>query len=206
MENGNESAKVKNEAPSIPGNLAYTVIKKKIPKKSRYDDVYIDTAFADFLWCIKARSKDIAYPNITGILIEPTKIIATDGHRLHIITNPYPSIPLGEYEVYGINQSKVILIAIPHSTNSTKFPKWDRPTITMEGNKPEHEITINHHHPAYFYYEILKRRICNIKYLEDAISNEPMNVRIYGENQPVIITTLTRTAIIMPLLDRRVSW
>ena len=67
----------------------------------------------------------------------------------------------------------------------------------MEGNTPEHEIAIDD--PRYLYIEILKRRICNIKLLEGAISNEPMNVKIYGVNQPVIITTLTRTAIVMPL-------
>ena len=65
------------------GNLAYC-----ITKKSRFD-----TAFADFLWCIKVRHRDINRPSITGILIEPTKIIATDGHRLHIIVNHYPFYP-----------------------------------------------------------------------------------------------------------------
>ena len=191
MENENESAKVPNAPSPIPGNLAYI-----IAKKSRFD-----TAFADFIWCIKARSKDITRPNITGILIEPAKIVATDGHRLHIITNPYPSIPPGEYEVYGINQSKVILIAKPATTGDKSFPKWNRPSVAMEGFTPEHEITVDH--PAYFYIEILKHRICDIKILEGAISNEPMNVQIYGEMQPVIITTLTRTAIVMPLKDRK---
>ena len=191
MENENESAKVP-EAPPIPGNLSYI-----IAKKSRFD-----VSFADFLWCIKARSKDITRPNITGILIEPAKIVATDGHRLHIITNPYPSIPPGEYEVYQVNQSKVILIACPLSKNvNAPFPNWNWPSITMEGNAPEHEITVDH--PAYFYTEILKHLPFEIKHLQDAISDEPMNVRIYGEKQPVIITTLTRTAIVMPLMDRK---
>ena len=190
-----ESAKVNNVPPPIPGNMSYIITCK--PKVNQYST--IDTAFADFLWCIKVRSKDILRPNVTGILIEPAKIVATDGHRLHIITNPYPSIPPGEYEVYRVNQSKVILIA----KLDKLFPKWNVPGITMEGNTPEHEITINH--PACFYIEILKHRICNIKLLQDAISDEPMNVKIYGENQPVIITTLTRTAIVMPLNDYKVS-
>jgi hypothetical protein len=177
----------KVSAPVIPGNLAYI-----ITKKSRFD-----TAFLDLQWLLRARSKDITRPTIIGILVEPAKIIATDGHRLHIITNPYPSIPCGEYDVYAINQSKVILIAKADKL----FPDWNRPTITMEGNTPEHEVAVSN--PTYFYIEILKRRICNIKLLESAISDEPMNVRIYGENQPVVITTLTRTAIVMPLLDRK---
>ncbi len=194
MENENE--KVKNAPLSILGNLSYVIAKKVIAKRSRY---YVDTAFSDFLWCIKARSKDITRPNITGILIEPAKIVATDGHRLHVIANPYPSIPPGEYEVYQINQSKVILIA----KSDKLFPDWNRPSIIMEGITPEHEITVDH--PTYFYIEILKHRICDIKILEDAISKEPMNIKIYGEMQPVIITTPTRTAIVMPLLDRKVS-
>ena len=188
----NEPAKVP-ETPPIPGNMSYI-----IAKKSRFD-----TAFADFIWCIKARSKDITRPNITGILIEHAKICATDGHRLHIITNPYPSIPPGEYEVYGVNQSKVILIAKPATTKDKSFPDWNQPAITMEGNTPEHEITVDH--PAYFYTEILKHRPFEIKSLQDSISDEPMNVKIYSNTQPVIITTLTRTAIVMPLLDRKVS-
>ena len=197
-----ESAKVNNALPPIPGNLSY-IIAKKVSSLSRSRSAYTDTAFSDFLWCIKARSKDITRPNITGILIEPAKIVATDGHRLHIITNPYPSIPPGEYEVYQVNQSKVILIAKPTTTKDKSFPDWNRPSVTMEGNAPEHEITVDH--PAYFYTEILKHRPFEIKSLQDAISDEPMNVKIYGENQPVIITTLTRTAIVMPLLERKVS-
>ena len=192
----NESAKVPvSDTPTIPGNLAYIIAKKTI-KKSRYSSVrhYCDTDFADFLWCIKVRSRDITKPNITGILIEPAKICATDGHRLHIITNPYPSIPVGEYEVYQVNQSKVILIA-----NSGKlFPNCTNPTLTMEGIIPEYKIIIDH--PIYFYTEILKHRLFQIKYLQDAISDESMNVRIYGKNQPIIITTPIRTAIIMPLV------
>lgn len=191
----NKLAKVKNEAPPIPGNLAYIIAGK--PRKNKHSPV--DTAFADFLWCIKVRSKDITHLYITGILIEPAKIIATDGRRLHVIVNPYPSIPSGEYEIYGINQSKVILIAKPDRL----FPDWNRPSVTMEGNTLEHEIAIDN--PVYFYTEILKHRPFEIKYLQDAISDEPMNVRIYGERQPVIITTLTRTAIVMPLLDRKVN-
>ena len=197
----NESAKVKNEAPPIPGNLSYCITKKVIAKRHRYDNVYVDTAFSDFLWCIKARSRDVTRPNITSILIEHAKIVATDGHRLHIIVNPYPSIPSGEYEVYQVNQSKIILISKPAATDDKSFPKWNRPGITMEGNTPEHEITVDH--PDYVYIEILKHRICNIKLLEEAISDKPMNVKIYGDVQPVIITTLTRTAIVMPLLDRK---
>jgi hypothetical protein len=189
-------------APVIPGNLAYIISKKVVKKPSRYVSAYIDTAFLDLQWLLKARSKDITRPNITGILIESAKIIATDGHRLHIITNPYPSIPPGEYDIYGINQSKVILIS-KVVDDKNKFPNWNRPVITMEGNAPEHEIAVDH--PTYFYIEILKHRICNIKLLEGAISDEPMNVRIYGENQPVIITTLTRTAIVMPMLESKVS-
>ena len=189
----NESAKVNNAPPPIPGNMSYI-----ITKKSR-----LDVSFSDFLWCIKARSKDITRPNITGILIEPAKICATDGCRIHIITNPYPSIPPGEYEVYQVNQSKVILISKSTTTKDSSFPVWNRTTITMKGKKPEHNIVIDHH--GCFYAEILKRRIVDIKLLQDAISNEPMNVKIYGEMQPVIITTLTRTAIVMPLLDRKVS-
>ena len=185
MENENESAKVPNAPSPIPGNLSYI-----IAKKSRFD-----VSFADFIWCIKARSKDITRPNITGILIEPAKICATDGHRLHLITNPYPSIPPGEYEVYGINQSKVILI----SKSDKLFPDWNRPSITMEGNIPEHEIAISN--PTDFYTEILKHQLFEIKYLQDAISDEPMNVKIYAEKQPVIITTLTRTAIVMPIYE-----
>jgi hypothetical protein len=73
----------------------------------------------------------------------------------------------------------------------------------MEGNTPEHEIAIDH--PLYFYAEILKRRLVGVKFLQDAISDETMNVKIYGENQPVIITTPTRTAIVMPLSERKVS-
>jgi len=190
-----ENEKVKNEVPPIPGNLAYIIASKS--RKNQNSP--IDTAFSDFLWCIKARSKDITRPNITGILVEPAKICATDGSRLHIITNSYPSIPLGEYEVYQVNQSKVILIA----KSDKLFPNWDKPVITMESVEPTHEITVDH--PIYFYIEILKRRIVDIHVLEGAISNEPMNVRIYGKNQPVIITTKTRTAIVMPLLDRKVS-
>jgi len=186
-------------APVIPGNLAYIIAKRVSAKGfSRFHD----TAFLDLQWCIKARSRDITRPNITGILIEPAKIIATDGHRLHVIANPYPSIPPGEYEVYGVNQSKVILIA-KAVDDRNKFPGWNRPSITMEGNTPEHEIAVDH--PTYFYVEILKRRICNIKILEDAISDEPMTVKIYSGTQPVIITTPTRTAIVMPLKDTRVS-
>lgn len=181
-----ENEKVKNEAPPIPGNMSYI-----IAKKSRFD-----VSFSDFLWCIKARSRDTARPNITGILIEHAKICATDGHRLHLITNPYHSIPPGEYDVYKVSQAKIILIAKPDKL----FPDWNRPVITMEGNTPEHEITVDD--PRYLYIEILKHRICNIKLLEGAISDEPMNVRIYSEMQPVIITTPTRTAIIMPLLDK----
>ncbi len=188
MENENEPAKVP-ETPPIPGNMSYI-----IAKKSRFD-----VSFADFIWCIKARSKDITRPNITGILIEHAKICATDGKRLHFIANPYPSIPTGEYEVYGINQSKVILIAKPDKL----FPDWNRQPITMEGNTPEHEIAVSI--PTYFYIEILKHRPFKIKYLQDAISDEPMNVKIYTEGKPVVITTKTRTAIVMPLLDRKVS-
>jgi hypothetical protein len=188
----------KVSAPVIPGNLAYCITRK--PKVNQYTS--IDTAFLDLLWLLKARSKDITRPNITGILIEPAKIIATDGHRLHIIVNPYPSVPCGEYEVYGINQSKIILIA-KAVDGKNKFPDWNRSVITMEGNTPEHEIAIDH--PSYLYIEILKRRIVDLHLLEGAISDEPMNVRIYGDNQPVIITTLTRTAIVMPLFDRKVS-
>jgi hypothetical protein len=190
----------KVSAPVIPGNLAYCITRK--PKVNQYTS--IDTAFLDLQWLLKARSKDITRPNITGILVEPAKIIATDGHRLHIITNPYPSIPPGEYEVSGVNQSKVILIAAPLSKDIfTPFPDWNRTSITMEGNTPEHEITVDH--PSYLYIEILKRRIVDLHLLEGAISDEPMNVRIYSENQPVIITTKTRTAIVMPLLSRKVS-
>ena len=200
METENESAKVP-EAPPIPGNLSYIIVRK--PKVNQYSP--IDTAFADFIWCIKARSKDITRPNITGILIEPAKICATDGHRLHIITNPYPSIPPGEYEVYQVNQSKVILIACPLSKNvNAPFPNWNWPSITMEGNVPEHEITVDH--PSYLYIEILKRRLFEIKYLQDAVSpDDTMTVKIYAEGKPVIITTKTRTAIVMPLMDRKVS-
>ena len=198
MENENE----KVSAPVIPGNLSYIIAKKVIPKRHKYDNVYVDTAFLDLQWLFKARSKDSTRPNITSILIEPTKIIATDGRRMHIIANPYPSVPVGEYDVYAINQSKIILIAKVVNDNN-KFPNWNRPSVTMEGNTPEHEITISI--PAYFYTEILKHRPFEIKYLQDAISNEPMNVRIYGEKQPVIITTLTRNAIVMPLFDRKVS-
>jgi hypothetical protein len=195
----NESAKVNNAPPPIPGNLAY-IIAKKVIKSTRYSKRFPaipDTAFADFLWCIKVRSKDITRPDINRILIEPTKIIATDGHRMHIITNPYPSIPPGEYEVYGINQSKIILIAKPGKL----FPHWNKPSITQEGKSPKHEITISN--PVYFYTEILKHQPFNIKYLQDAISNDPMGVRIYGENQPIIITTNTRMVIVMPLLDKK---
>ena len=195
----NESAKVKNESPSIPGNMAYVIAKKVIPKQSRYDNVHIDTAFADFLWCIKVRSGDAARFSTTGILIEPTKIVATDGVRLHVIANPYPSIPPGEYEVYQVNQSKVILIA-KVANPAAKFPKWNLPAITMKGNAPEHEIAVDI--PIYFYTETLKHRPFKIKHLQDAISDEPMKVRIYGEKEPVIITTKTRTAIVMPLIDR----
>jgi hypothetical protein len=197
-----ENEKVKNAPPPIPGYLSYcitkkVITKKVIPKKHRYDNVYTDNTFADFLWCIKVRSKDITRPDINRILIEPTKIIATDGHRMHIITNPYPSIPPGEYEVYGINQSKIILIAKPGKL----FPHWNKPSITQEGKSPKHEITISN--PVYFYTEILKHQLFNIKYLQDAISNDPMGVRIYGENQPIIITTNTRMVIVMPLLDKK---
>jgi hypothetical protein len=188
----------KVSAPVIPGNLAYCITRK--PKVNQYTS--IDTAFLDLQWLLRARSKDITRPNITGMLVESTKIIATDGHRLHIITNLYPSVPCGEYEVYGINQSKIILIA-KTVDDKNKFPNWNRPVITMEGSTPEHEITV--YHPAYFYTEILKHRPFEIRYLQDAISDEPMNVRIYGEKQPVIITTKTRTAIVIPLLDRKVS-
>lgn len=197
----NESAKVNNAPPPIPGNLAYIITRK--PMNNKYSP--IDTAFADFLWCIKARSKDITRPAITGILIEPAKIVATDNHRLHLIDNPYPSIPPGEYEVYQVNQSKVILISKTFTgsvfTNTQPFPKWNKPIITMEGITPEYEIAVSI--PAYFYTEILKHRPFEIKYLQDAISNEPMNVRIYGKAQPVIITTLTRKAIVQPLMDRK---
>lgn len=193
----NESAKVPVlDSPPIPGNLAYVIAKK--PRKNQNST--IDTAFSDFLWCIKVRSKDVTLPNITGILIEPAKIVATDGHGLHLITNPYPSIPPGEYDVYAINQSKVILIA-KLVNPATSFPKWNQPSVTMEGITPEYEIAVDH--PIYFYIEILKHRMCDIKLLESAISNEPMNVRIYSKQQPVIITTPTRTAIVMPLLDRK---
>ena len=182
--------------------MAYIITRKVIYKRSRYDNVYIDTAFLDLRWLLRASSCDTTRPNITGILVEPTKIVATDGFRLHIITNPYPSIPSGEYDVYGINQSKVILIA--KDTNSAfEFPKWNRPSVTMEGIKPEHEIAVSD--STYFYIEILKYRICKIKLLQDAISNEPMNIKIYGDRQPVIITTQTHTAIIMPLSDGKVS-
>lgn len=191
----NESTKVKNDTPPILSNLSYIIIRKP-PKVNQYSP--IDTAFADFLWCIKARSKDIFRPNITGILVEPAKIVATDGLQLHLVTNPYSSISPGEYEVYGINQSKVILIAKPHSA-APEFPKWNRAEITMEGNKPKHEITVNH--PSSLYREILKHRIVDLKLLEDAISYEPMNVKIYGNTQPVIISTLTRTAIVMTIKD-----
>jgi len=190
-----ESEKVK-AAPVIPGNLSYVITKKVIVKKRRYDNVYIDTAFLDFQWLLKSRSRDITRTS-PSILVETTKMIATDGLRLHIIANPYPSIPPGKYEVYGINQSKIILIA--KDTNpAIKFPNWNIPRITMEGIKPEDEITITN--PTFFYIEILKRRIVNIHFLEDAFSPEPMNVRIYSGRRPVIITTLTRTAIIMPLI------
>jgi len=187
-----EPAKV-SEAPVIPGNLSYI-----ITKKSRFD-----TAFLDLQWLLRARSKDITRPNITSILVEPTKIIATDGHRLHIITNPYPSIPFGEYDVYAINQSKIIIIAKGGAAKDSFFPDWNRPAITMEGKTPEHEIAIDH--PKYLYIEILKRRIVDLHLLESAKSDEPMTVRIYGDDQPVIITTSARTAIVMPLLDRKVS-
>ena len=194
MENENESAKVPNAPSPIPGNLSY-IIAKKVSSLSRSRSAYLDTAFADFTWCIKARSRDITRPNITGILIEPAKICATDGHRLHLITNPYPSIPPGEYEVYGINQSKVILI----SKSDKLFPDWNRPSITMEGNIPEHEIAISN--PTDFYTDILKHQLFEIKYLQDAISNEKMTVRIYSEKKPIIITTATRTAIVMPIYE-----
>jgi hypothetical protein len=191
---------VNNAPPPIPGNMAY-IIAKEVSAKGF--PRFIDTAFTDFLWCIRARSNDTFRPAITGILIEPAKIVATDGHRLHIIVNPYPSIPPGKYEVYQVNQSKVILIAKPATTKENSYPAWNIPAITMEGIKPKHEITI--YQPIDFYIEILKRRICDIKLLEGAISNEPMNVRIYGEDQPIIIATKTRTAIVMPLIDRKVS-
>jgi len=201
MENENESAKVNNTPPPIPGNLSYCIA-KKVSTKSRFRHAtrYVDTAFADFLWCIKVRSKNTTRPNITGILIEPAKIVATDGQRMHIITNPYPSIPPGEYDVYQVNQSKVILIT-KAANSATSFPDWNRLIITMEGSIPEHKIAI--FHPAYFYTDILKHRPFEIKYLQDAISNEPMGVRIYGENQPIIITTNTRISIVMPLLDKK---
>src|SRR3990172_5956668 len=94
----------KVSAPVIPGNLSYIIAKKFIPKQHKYDNVYVDTAFLDLQWLLKARSKDSTRPNITSILIEPAKIIATDGHRLHIIANPHlSSIPCGEYDVYGVN-------------------------------------------------------------------------------------------------------
>lgn len=194
----------KVSAPVIPGNLAYVIVSK--PRKNQNSP--IDIAFLDFQWLLKARSKGITRPNITGILIEPAKIIATDGNRLHIIANPYPrSIPPGEYEVYGINQSKIILISKTLAgsafTNTQPFPDWNKSSITMEGIKPEHEFTIGH--PVYFYTEILKHLPFRIEYLQDAISNEPMNVKIYSEEQPVIITTATRTAIVAPLKDRKVS-
>jgi hypothetical protein len=187
MKMENESAK----EVVTPGALFYI-----ITKKSRFD-----TAFLDLQWLFKARSRDITRPAITGILVEPAKIVATDGHRLHLITNPYPSISCGEYDVYAINQSKVILIAKPDGSDDRLFPNWNRPVITMEGNTPEHEIAITN--PTYFYTEILKHHPVNIKLLQDAISNELMNVRIYGENQPVIIATKTRTAIVMPLLVKK---
>lgn len=197
-----ENEKVK-EAPVISGNLAYVIVSK--PRKNQNSP--IDTAFLDFQWLLKARSKGITRPNITGILVEPAKIIATDGNRLHIIANPYPGIPPGEYEVYGINQSKIILISKTLAgsafTNTQPFPDWNKPTITMEGVKPEHEFTVDH--PVYFYTEILKHLPFRIEYLQDAISDEPMNVKIYSEEQPVIITTATRTAIVAPLKDRKVS-
>lgn len=192
-----ENEKVPNAPSPIPGNLSYIIAKKVIAKKSRHDAVFIDTSFADFLWCIKARSKDAFRPNITGILIEPAKIVATDGNRLHTIVNPYPSIPPGEYEVYQVNQSKVILIAKPAAAQENSFPSWSQQAITMEGVRPEQELII--YHPIDFYIEILKYRRCNIDYLQGAISDEPMTVRIYSDTKPVIITTLTRTAIVMPI-------
>lgn len=184
MKNENEKEQV-----IIPGALSYI-----ITKKSRFD-----SAFLDFQWLLKARSRDITRPNITGISIEPTQIIATDGARLHIITNPYPSISPGCYDVYTINQSKIIIIAKPNN-NATKFPDWNRPIITMGGETPIHLTIIDH--SKYFYTEILKHRPVQISYLTDAISpDEEMTVKIYSSTQPIIITTSTRTAIIMPMKE-----
>jgi len=183
--------------PVIPGNLAYIIAKKVQPKRHKHDNAYIDTAFLDLQWLLRAGIRDITRHSKTGILIEPTKIVATDGHRLHVIVNPYPSMPPGEYDAYTINQSKTILVA-KAVDDMNKFPDWNRPTITMEGATPKHEFAV--YQPAYFYANIFKHLPFEIKYLQDAISDEPMNVKIYGENKPVIIATLTRTAIVMPLM------
>ena len=79
MENGNESAKVP-EAPPIPGNMAYIITRK--PKVNQFSS--IDTAFSDFLWCIKVRSKDITRPGITGILIIGYILSPTPIHLSHL--------------------------------------------------------------------------------------------------------------------------
>jgi hypothetical protein len=90
-----------------------------------------DKNFTDLKWVMNARCTDKARQNICGVFVDNGLIIATDGHRMHMIYSEI-EIDNGNYEVISANQKQIVLRKQdnPYPDYWRVFPKW-KPTKTV---------------------------------------------------------------------------
>lgn len=100
-----------------------------IEKKGKYD-----SEFELLKWVMKARSADATRVNISGVFVDNGIIVATDGHRLHMIYSEL-DIEDGNYTVITSTQKQVIL-----KKNDLQFPEYWR---VFPAWKPTQEVFCN---------------------------------------------------------------
>lgn len=173
-----------------------TIIIEKMENAYTIEKGKYDQEFDLLKWVMKARSLDKTREVISGVFVDDGVIVATDGHRLHMIYSEL-DIESGNYTIVNSNAKQIILqkndLQFPEYWRV--FPKW-QPTKQVYCNGDDNSLL------RAVYHDFADDVSYNTAFLHDVYMDNS-HVSIFKEENPYTPLCLydnsRRAALIMPL-------
>ena len=166
----------------------------------QFTKIHLD--YAGVKWTVKAKSKEESRYGLFNVLSTGKRIVATDGHRMHIYKLQTEEIPKGIYEVI---EAKGMIIFNLTNKQISEFPDWMAViprhkraiTIKVMGNPKEDNVEA----VATLFRAMPEDRVVNLKYLSDALGDGDIwKVNVDKEaNDALLFRNGRKVAVVMPM-------
>jgi len=172
-----------------------------------YEYEIIGMAAGDLAWVCKCVSDDFTRPMMQYLCVQESRLVATDGKRLHMLRKNAFEMEPGLYAVS--KRGKILTLARPKDQESIPaFPNIDRvlpqgePSFTTKfsGWNPKKERDGGMELIRLFRL-FPEHTPMNLRFLADLETGPSYTVKWYGKSKAVVFESGDRYAVLMPIQD-----